>query len=167
MTNCPDSDKPSDGGRAAYSLLFSQDGGNIMFSHILIPVDFTEKNWRALNLALTLIKEHRTKLTLLHVIEKIEFLTEEDTKEFYRRLEITAQEKMEGLLQKLKERDIPIATEIVYGKRAHEIVRYAVAHSVDLLVLNSHRVDPDNPQDWGTISYKVAILSQCPVLLVK
>lgn len=138
-----------------------------MFNHILVPVDFTEKNRRVLDVALTLTKKHQSKLTLLHVIEKIEFLAEEDTKEFYRKLETAAQEKMERLVQKLKDRDIAILTIIVYGKRAQEIVRYAVEHSVDLLVLNSHRVDPDNPQDWGTISYKVAILSQCPVLLVK
>jgi nucleotide-binding universal stress UspA family protein len=138
-----------------------------MFKHILIPVDFTEKNWRALDIAVKLMKGSATKLSLLHVIEKIEFLAEEDTQEFYRTLEKTAEEKMAPFVRKLKDRDVPVSTMILYGKRPQAIVRYAAENSVDLLVLSSHRVEPDNPQDWGTISYKVAILSQCPVLLVK
>jgi nucleotide-binding universal stress UspA family protein len=48
------------------------------------------------------------------------------------------------------------------------IVSYATANGVDLIVLASHRVNPSMVnRDWGTISYKVGILAQCPVLLVK
>jgi nucleotide-binding universal stress UspA family protein len=57
---------------------------------------------------------------------------------------------------------------VVYGRRAEGIVDFAAAHDVDLIVLASHRVDPSMAnRDWGTISYKVGILAQCPVLLVK
>jgi hypothetical protein len=38
----------------------------------------------------------------------------------------------------------------------------------DLIIMASHRIDPDRPgHDWSSISYTVAILSPCPVLLVK
>jgi hypothetical protein len=38
---------------------------------------------------------------------------------------------------------------------------------VDRIVLSSHRIDLQNPSaGWGTVSYKVGILSQCAVLLV-
>ena len=54
------------------------------------------------------------------------------------------------------------------GNRAPEIVRYAGEIGVDLIVLKSHRIDLENPSaGWGTVSYKVGILAQCPVLLVK
>jgi universal stress protein A len=47
-------------------------------------------------------------------------------------------------------------------------VRFAIANEADLIVLASHRVNPSAvDRDWGTISYKVGILAQCPVLLVK
>jgi nucleotide-binding universal stress UspA family protein len=60
------------------------------------------------------------------------------------------------------------ASAFVYGRRAGEIVQYAAANEVDLIVLASHRVNPSRiARDWGTISYKVGILAQCPVLLVK
>ena len=41
-------------------------------------------------------------------------------------------------------------------------------HQVDLTIMKSHKVDlEDRSHGWGTISYKVSILAQCPVLLVK
>jgi universal stress protein A len=47
-------------------------------------------------------------------------------------------------------------------------VRYADEQEVDLLLLSSHQVDRDHPAlGWGTISYRIAIMARCPVLLVK
>ena len=43
-----------------------------------------------------------------------------------------------------------------------------LVHVIEVIEMSSHRVDPRNPvQDWGAISHKISILSQCPVLLVK
>jgi nucleotide-binding universal stress UspA family protein len=57
---------------------------------------------------------------------------------------------------------------IKHGKRIQEILRFAEDLKADLIIMNSHRMDPENPAEgWGTISHKVGILSQCPVLLVK
>jgi hypothetical protein len=53
----------------------------------------------------------------------------------------------------------------VYGKRGEEIIRAAVQEEVDLIILSSHKVDA--AQSWGTLSYKIAVLSPYPVLLVK
>jgi len=68
----------------------------------------------------------------------------------------------------LGERAVPQREEVIFGNRAPEIVRYAVEAGIDLIVLKSHRIDLQNPSaGWGTVSYKVGILAQCPVLLVK
>jgi hypothetical protein len=57
---------------------------------------------------------------------------------------------------------------IVYGQRTKQIVDFAIEHRVDLIIMASHRIDPDRPgHDWSSISYAVAILSPCPVLLAK
>jgi nucleotide-binding universal stress UspA family protein len=68
----------------------------------------------------------------------------------------------------LEEQQVPRREAILYGNRAAEIVRYAMETGIDLIVLSSHRIDPKDPATgWGTMSYKVGFLSQCPVLLVK
>jgi len=57
---------------------------------------------------------------------------------------------------------------VVYGHRSKEIVNYAIENRVDLIIMASHRIDPDRPgYDWSSISYAVAILAPCPVLLAK
>jgi nucleotide-binding universal stress UspA family protein len=68
----------------------------------------------------------------------------------------------------LEERGVARREEVVFGHRAPEIVRYAAEVGADLIVLTSHRIDLQNPAaGWGTVSYKVGILAQGPVLLVK
>jgi hypothetical protein len=63
---------------------------------------------------------------------------------------------------------VNIKSEIIYGRRVREILNFAQEHEVDLIIPNSHRINPTDPtQGWDTISYKVGILSQCPVMLVK
>jgi nucleotide-binding universal stress UspA family protein len=139
-----------------------------MFRNILVPVDFTLKNEAALNTALDLARGKDSKVTLLHVIETIEHVEFEEMADFYRGLETRAAAKLYGLEERYKEALIPVYHEIVYGKRAETIVRHAEEREVDLIVLSSHKVDRDHPAlGVGAISYRIAIVARCPVLLVK
>jgi nucleotide-binding universal stress UspA family protein len=137
------------------------------FRHILVPTDLTERTDKALALAGRLVSRDTTRVTIVHVIETIEGLPFEDLRPFYERMERNARTTMNALVKRaLKE--AAAAHALVYGRRAEEIVRFAAANDVDLIVLASHRVNPSMVnRDWGTISYKVGILAQCPVLLVK
>ena len=57
---------------------------------------------------------------------------------------------------------------MTYGHRAPGIVDAAIANRSDLIIMASHRIDPDRPgHDWATISYGVAVLAPCHVLLLK
>ena len=139
-----------------------------MFRNILLPVDFTLKNEAALGTALDLARGGGSKVTLLHVIETIEHVEFDEMKDFYHGLETRAAAKLFGMEERFKSADVPVYHEILYGKRAEEIVRYAEEREVDLIVLSSHKVDRDHPAlSVGTISYRIAIVARCPVLLVK
>lgn len=139
-----------------------------MFQRIMVPVDLTDKNLVALNIAAQMAVQNKASITLLHVIETIPDLPFEELQEFYRNLEKKAMNKMNEMAEKFLDRGLTIHQKIQYGSRAEEIVKYATEHQIDLIVLTSHKVDLENPgRGWGTISYKVGILSQCPVLLVK
>lgn len=142
-----------------------------MFRNILVPVDFTLKNEAALNTALDLARGtggNEAKVTLLHVIETIEHVEFEEMADFYRGLETRAAAKLFGMEERFKEALIPVYHEVVYGKRAETIVRHAEEREVDLIVLSSHKVDRDHPAlGVGAISYRIAIVARCPVLLVK
>jgi nucleotide-binding universal stress UspA family protein len=138
------------------------------FRRILVPTDLTERTRKALHLALMLAKPGLTRVTLLHVIETIPGLGSRDLKPLYRQLERQARTKMAALVRREPERDIEVTQEIGSGARAETIVGFAAAYKADLIVLASHKVNLSAVgRDWGTISYKVGILAQCPVLLVK
>lgn len=137
-----------------------------MFEKILVPVDLTPKNRRAIEVAAHLADEGGA-VTLLHVIETLD-LAWEEVEDFYAQLEERAWPKLEELAGPLREAGVEHDLQITYGPRAEEVVEHAAERGDDLIVLSSHRVDPDNPgAGWATLSYKVAILARCPVLLVK
>jgi nucleotide-binding universal stress UspA family protein len=147
-----------------------------MFRNVLVPVDFTLKNEAALNTALELALGRTrsadgaepARITLLHVIETIEHVEFEEMQGFYRGLETRAAAKLYGMEERFKAAGVPVYHEIVYGKRAEAIVHHAEERGMDLIVLSSHQVDRDHPAlGVGTISYRIAIVARCPVLLVK
>jgi nucleotide-binding universal stress UspA family protein len=139
-----------------------------MFKNILMPVDLTDRHQPALDIAARLATDGAGAVTLLHVIEIIPGLWLQEEREFYSRIEQAARDHLAKLGRDLEAHQVPRREEVIFGERAHEIVRYAMERGIDLIVLTSHRIDLQNPNaGWGTVSYKVGILSQCPVLLVK
>ena len=139
-----------------------------MFRNILLPVDLSSRHQEALKIAGSLATQSGGELTLFHVIELLQGAPQLEEEAFYRRLEAKARSHL-GRLQAHVEREaVRCRLMVVYGDRAAEIVRHAAEMRSDLIVMSSHRVKFDSPGlSWGTLSYKVGILAQCPVLLVK
>src|SRR6516164_2244338 len=139
-----------------------------MFRRILVPIDLTEKSLAAVDLAYELSTQSGASVILLHVIETIEHVQFDELKPFYQRLEASARNGLREFSERFVSHDLPVDQVLVYGHRTQEIINYAQANPVDLIIMASHRIDPDRPgHDWSSISYSVAILSPCPVLLVK
>jgi nucleotide-binding universal stress UspA family protein len=136
-----------------------------MYKRILIPVDFTDKNLTALDEVYQLAKWGGGKVTLLHVIEKVENIPARELKKFYSTLEKNARKKMREYVKTFAAHEIAVTERVIYGKRGEEIIRCAVEERSDLIVVSSHKVSA--PKDWSTLSYQVAIFSPCGVLLVK
>jgi len=139
-----------------------------LFEHILVPLDFSSKNNAAIEVALKLAKQNRSQVTLLHVIETIDYADDEEIAEFYEVLKSKARINLSRFAQRFLELDIPVAEKVVLGKRSRGIVTYAMRKNIDLVVLSSHKVKlGKTPEGWATLSYEVSILCQCPVMLVK
>lgn len=139
-----------------------------MFKHILIPVSRVAEVEKALELASDMLVKEPGEMTLLHVIELIQDMPYEEFKSFYDGLEQQSQEDLKTAQRKYAERGIEINTWIIFGQRVKEILNYAEQKRIDLIALQSHPIDLTDPtRGWGTISYRVAILSRCPVMLVK
>jgi nucleotide-binding universal stress UspA family protein len=142
-----------------------------LFAHILVPLDFTAKNAAAVNVASRLGQQCGARVTLLHVIETIEHATGKEIEDFYATLEGQARKKLaeaESSIADIADAELAVQSQILYGRRGPEIVRYAQDNAVDLVVMSSHPIDMNQPaKSWATLSYQVATFCPCPVLLVK
>jgi nucleotide-binding universal stress UspA family protein len=139
-----------------------------MFKKIVLPVDLTDKHQQALDVAAELAGQSGGEVTLLHVIETIPGLTMDEEKEFYDRLERNARTHLDRLGNRLAKRKIAWRAKILYGQRAPECVNYAAEAATELIILTAPRIDPSAPSSgWGSMSFKIGILSQCPILMVK
>lgn len=139
-----------------------------MFKRILVPTDFSRKSQHAVAIAVEIALLSKGRVELLHVIETIPHTPFDEFKDFYAKLETHADQEMEKLIAPFRNKSVKIESEIVFGHRVEEILKFTETRKFDLIVMNSHRVDLTDPtQGWGTISYKVGALSSCPILLVK
>ena len=138
------------------------------FQHILVPVDFTEKNLAALDVAFELAVANRARVTLLHVIETVDVESDAELEQFYARLQTRADSELERMAQRFIAAKVAVDRKIRFGKRLSEIVRDSAERKADLIVMSSHKPDLQKPaQTWATLSYQVSVLCPCPVLLVK
>ncbi len=139
-----------------------------MFEHILIPLDFTEKNDPAIAMAEQVATPGQSRMSLLHVIEAIAGVDHQEMTDFYEMLESRARTALGRLQTDLANREIDAEYAIAFGKRPEEIVCYAEESGVDLIIMSSRRLDRESRRHpWPTISHHVAVFSPCPVLLVR
>jgi len=139
-----------------------------MFRQILVPTDFSEKHINPLEMATNLAKKYKSTIHLLHVVEIIPNTTFTEYKNFYSKLEKKAQKQMSTLMSNYLAKSVQILPHISYGNRVEEILKFIKETEIDLIIMNSHKVEMGNPiHSWGTISYRVALLSDSPVMLVK
>jgi nucleotide-binding universal stress UspA family protein len=143
-----------------------QTGGH-MFNHIVVPLDLSQRNRQALATARALAVRLGARVALLHVVRKLASMPGGETQAFYRRLAVMSERRLKREAREFAEAGIRVRIEVCIGDPAGEIVRRTRAGRADLIVMASHRIDPKQPTGWGTTSYKVGILSQCAILLVK
>ena len=80
-----------------------------LFKHILVPLDFTRKNAAALRFALNLARQNQSRVTLLHVIETIEYADDEEIAQFFDSLKKRARERLASYAHRFDEAGVSIA----------------------------------------------------------
>lgn len=141
---------------------------NFPFEHILVPLDFTERNNYALSFVRDLVLVSTTRVSLIHVIEPIEDSGDTEVQAFNDRLMHDAVQQLRKCADQLVGIDITISNVNRIGKRAAEITNYVVEEGVDLVLLNSHAITPATLDESElSLSYQLALLAPCAVLLLK
>jgi len=141
------------------------------FQHILVPVDIASQNNPALDIACDLAVENNAQVTLLHVIQTIggdDDSPDDETQRFYDRLRQRVDRELGEIATKFRNAGVDTVVRSPVGDRLREIASYGNGSQIDLIVMSSHRVDPKNlAASWGTLSYRVSVICDAPILLVK
>ena len=129
---------------------------------ILVPIDFSETSNRVLDFARTLADAWGASMHLMHVTGYPLATTrtaDDERRDACRRLDtfLTADDR--------SQRRATISCEI--GTPAHEIVKYATDHPIDLIVMGTHWHGPTFQAVAGSIAETVLGLAPCAVLAVK
>lgn len=139
-----------------------------MYQRILLPLDLTEHHAHALERAAELAKRSDAELRLLHVVETVAGVDFESEQDFYRRFYERSQEKLAAKADQLTKQGCSVEFTTTYGNRGDEILQYAIEQEIDLMIVSSPALKPEDPRrGLASLSWKLGILAPCDVLLVK
>jgi nucleotide-binding universal stress UspA family protein len=115
-----------------------------LFRHIMVPVDLSDRNERALGAARGLARERGGRVTLFHVIQRVSGIASGEFDAFYRRLVERSERKLQQIARKFAEGGFDVRTAVRVGEPAAEILRATLRERVDLVVMGS----PQGQAGW-------------------
>jgi len=141
-----------------------------MIKKILVAFDGSEQSHKAYDFALELIKlcpGAAPEILVLSVaqppepadIVEVDAIIDSATQHY--------QDLFKGLIEKAKERNVEIKTEVVVGHPADQIVKYARDNKSDMLIVG--QTGKSRIESWllGSVSKRVSTYSPCTVTIVK
>lgn len=150
-----------------------------MYKNILVPHAGTIAGNKALVYAKEMAKKHQSKITLLHVVEKIPippsigFSYErkawaKDLQNAQKELKNEMHKKLTSLVNRLKKEDIHVSVKVIHGYPDEEIIRIIKENSFDIVIMAKRRKLPGLKAilQLGSVSRKVLERTSCPVMLI-
>jgi nucleotide-binding universal stress UspA family protein len=140
---------------------------------ILVPTDFSDASSAALDYAKSLAGAFGASIHLVHVMEDL--LAHAWSAEVYvasmpnlrEEIEKEARERLATMVTDEERRTLRVETALVAGNPFLEIIRYAKANDVDLIVMGTHGRGAIAHILLGSVAEKVVRKSPCPVLTVR
>ncbi len=138
-----------------------------MYERILLPTDGSETTEHALEHAIDLADRYDAELHVLYVVDATIFADDVDTGAIVEEFETAGERIVDDVAEQARAADVePVTTAVVRGTPHREILAYADAHDVDLLVVGTHGRAGIERFLLGSVTEKVVRLSEVPVLVV-
>jgi nucleotide-binding universal stress UspA family protein len=136
---------------------------------ILVPTDFSESAGQALDWAVTLGREFKAELVLLHVVENLTVGYASDLfpvpmAEVYEEISGYARTELGKLAEEVRAKGVLVTERLAQGTPSAEIIRIAKEEPVDLIVVGSHGKGLLDHALFGSTTERVVRKAACPVL---
>jgi nucleotide-binding universal stress UspA family protein len=145
----------------------------VAFKHILCAIDFSDSSLAALRWALSLAEEADAHLWLLHTIEVPPELqvsaavTGDEIEELNASARADALSRLRSLIPEEAARFCSIETATTTGEAAHAILKFAVEHETDLIVMGAQGHGAVDRFIFGSKTRDVIAGTTCPVLTIR
>ncbi len=139
----------------------------IALKRILVPIDFSETSEAALRYGVELARRFTARLYLLHVPEHPgEAAEAEYPIGLFEMMQNAAHDRLGHLLSAEETRELRPECAMRLGAPSEVIVRHAVEHEIDLIVMGTHGREGIARVLLGSVAEKVVRRASCPVLTV-
>ena len=139
--------------------------------HILVPTDFSEYAYRALDYAIELAKAFQARLTLLHVFHLSPLTGREVPPSVFNatflEIETNTQQRMQAALERVHQMGLQGENAIIEGTPFQTIIDTVKDRDVDLIVMGTHGRTGLTRDLIGSVAEKVVRLAPCPVLVTR
>jgi nucleotide-binding universal stress UspA family protein len=140
---------------------------------VLVPTDFSDASESALRYGKSMAEKFGASLHVVHVMEDL--LAHAWAAEVYvssmpqlrDEIEKESRQRLGALLTDAERKALRAETALLAGNPFLEIIRYAKAHDIDLIVMGTHGRGPIAHMLLGSVAEKVVRKSPCPVLTVR
>jgi nucleotide-binding universal stress UspA family protein len=142
-----------------------------MFDKILVPVDFSDHTDQIIDVALEISRKFSAEIHLLHVVPTMDcltpyesFLAVDNLIALQKQIAEEARQDLERISQKLS---VPTTIAVRSGVAFLEIVDYAKAEGIGLVVMATHGRGALEHILLGSVTEKVVRRASCPVLTIR
>jgi nucleotide-binding universal stress UspA family protein len=139
------------------------------FQKILFPIDFSESVAKLIPYVLTLAQAFHSRVHLLYVVRDFQYLTSFHVPHpSLDRLETEVLENAQKMITRVGEENFPSGyiTRVLRGDAAGEIIRYAQAEKIDLIVMGTHGRKGLDRTLFGSVAANVVKNSPLPVMVI-
>jgi nucleotide-binding universal stress UspA family protein len=143
------------------------------FRRILHPTDFSKASGVAFTKAVSLAKQNRAQLTLVHVLSPVTpyvgdgYVSPQAYEALERGARRGAQRRLAALLKKAAKAGVRARSLLLEGIAYDQIARISRAKRADLIVMGTHGRTGFSRFFMGSVAERVIPLAPCPVLTVR
>ncbi len=143
----------------------------ISLKNILVPTDFSENSFPALEFAHYLARQCNGVLHVLHVYEPVSSSKYNDNElieqKFGKTRFLNAEEELRRFISRISLQGVKIVEAMSPGKPPEQILKYSLSKNIDLVVIASHGCTGLSHLITGNVANKVLRYSQIPTICIK
>jgi universal stress protein A len=140
------------------------------YKNILVPTDFSENSFHAVELGHFLAQKNNGRLHIIHVIDQYFFSHIEhafDDEKMKRGRYDDAIKELNELINRIPHSNVQVSYSILEGKPFNKIFLYTKDKKIDLIVLSTHGKTGLSNVLMGSVAEKIVKQAEVPVITLK